>query len=825
MPVAREAGRPPFREFFRLGPPVVERMALEAKPSASTVSSYVLARAAEIAWREINGHLEERGGRVFWISGPSGCGKTHFLNYVLALQNRAGSLGDERGRRLGFGLEVAGRVRGAEIEAYLLEALAEHLSPGDRRSATMWREVRGTGAIKVALENARRIGISALTAAVDFGAADSEEVREYFSALAQTVAGFKAVRFTLIVASRGHAAEGATALDVAPAEDEAMRVAISRVRLLNESFHDEALEFYRGVYLDGLDPLGIFPFHPEAVAALGTLATPPGTIAAVAVLAREALISASDPDPHQGSIGRLIYPADLVESPGLARRLDARLGESGSAALAIVREALVGLQGNELELAHEMVNTLVLDYLAGRAGSVGAADVAGRLPMLAGEQASEAWTTPVVMELLRKVARRSRGVISFEGDAARFDPCAAGAPEIAAFNAALPLVKRFDSSLAVAHDARGMEARMARLGGTMADAVEAANRTAERLRSALAGENLAVSPEQARVLGEYLRLAEAGPAALIEAAQDPLRRQWALKAVSEYEALAQAAAMVPRMRAMREYLDATGLRIAYEDDSTRDQAVVALETECQLLRAELTPRILAAPPRNLDALEARFQKFKWTYVQRYRSAHEEWKAEMARLGRLADDLRAYLDALGRLNSISALGVAEGEELPALAADASRRVVRCDFDGTLAPELTPRCPGCGLVLGSGAPRTELADLLDRARRSLDIKLAALSQSAIARIIREHDHSHRLESFLKITQAAQTDALMRVLDDKLARYLARLLDENLGSVGARLRGVVQPLDEARFKAPPSKAAGDGRGRNRALKMRPGGEEDSE
>jgi len=63
-----------------------------------------------------------------------------------------------------------------------------------------------------------------------------------------------------------------------------------------------------------------------------------------------------------------------------------------------------------------------------------------------------------------------------------------------------------------------------------------------------------------------------------------------------------------------------------------------------------------------------------------------------------------------------------------------------------------------------------------RRALEIKLAALSQSMIARLIRIHDREHRLEGFLKITQAAQTDALVRVLDEKLARYLAQVLDEN-------------------------------------------------
>jgi len=68
-------------------------------------------------------------------------------------------------------------------------------------------------------------------------------------------------------------------------------------------------------------------------------------------------------------------------------------------------------------------------------------------------------------------------------------------------------------------------------------------------------------------------------------------------------------------------------------------------------------------------------------------------------------------------------------------------------------------------------------MERLRRGLAIKLAALSQNVIARLIREHDRDHRLEGFLKITQAAQTEALVRVLDEKLARYLAQVLDDSL------------------------------------------------
>jgi hypothetical protein len=79
------------------------------------------------------------------------------------------------------------------------------------------------------------------------------------------------------------------------------------------------------------------------------------------------------------------------------------------------------------------------------------------------------------------------------------------------------------------------------------------------------------------------------------------------------------------------------------------------------------------------------------------------------------------------------------------------------------------------LGARSPQAGIKQAIEALRRALEVKLAALSQSVIARLIRNHDREHRLEGFLKITQAAQTDALVRVLDDKLARYLAQVLDE--------------------------------------------------
>jgi hypothetical protein len=142
----------------------------------------------------------------------------------------------------------------------------------------------------------------------------------------------------------------------------------------------------------------------------------------------------------------------------------------------------------------------------------------------------------------------------------------------------------------------------------------------------------------------------------------------------------------------------------------------------------------------------------------------------------ARDTRRHLEALHRLNAIAALGAAEGALLAAEMAGLDRRLSACDSPATLAPEVTPCCARCGFRLDSISPRDELNDLFDRTRRALELKLTALSQRAIARLIRQHDLNHRLEGFLKIIQAAQTEALISVLDDQLAGYLGRLLDEN-------------------------------------------------
>ena len=458
----------------------------------------------------------------------------------------------------------------------------------------------------------------------------------------------------------------------------------------------------------------------------------------------------------------------------------ALLAEAGRAAWKIARDRIAELDADEKDLAREIIDSLIIEKVCGGVAPLAIEDLKSRVPTVAHNGSADYATTPAMRELLRRLELSTGGVIRLETDTARFDPEAAGAPELAAFNTALMLARRFDRRLALAHNRVELDARIMQLDAAMALAVEAAIRTRAVLAAALEEANLEMPASNSATLAEYIALAESGAAAMLEAAADRTYLASAIQTTGAYEALAAAADSIPQLRAMRDYLTATGLRAAPDEPGVRENlgqhaAVVSLETECELLRVELGPRVLAAPPRNLDALAARFQKFKWTYVQCYLSAHARWREKMDRLELAAADARRYFDALARLNAIAALGRPAGAQLGSRLTELSARIVRCDLGDSIAPETTPRCASCGFQLGASSPQAELDDAMENIRRALETKLAALSQSMIARLIRAHDRENRLEGFLKITQAAQTDALVRVLDENLARYLSQVLEE--------------------------------------------------
>src|ERR1035437_2801175 len=262
--------------WFELEPPAPERLRLETTPRVSTVASYVFTRAAERSWEVLNQHLAEPQGAVFWIGGPAGCGKTHFLDYVIALQRRAGAPDPQNIRRLLCGLELAGRVSAAEAELFLLSVLAEQIGGDPRSSGDLFRQMRGAAALNVGLETARRTGIRAVTVAIDFGTSQCESAADFFKMLAQVAASFHQVKFTVIAAGRATAPEATRALAVAPRDaNEESIIAVRRARRRGGDHEPDAATGSGGIDAGGLAPDAIFPFHPVTLSALRAIATRP----------------------------------------------------------------------------------------------------------------------------------------------------------------------------------------------------------------------------------------------------------------------------------------------------------------------------------------------------------------------------------------------------------------------------------------------------------------------------------------------------------------------------------------------------------------------
>ncbi len=782
-----------------------DRIAIEAKPGLEIIGCYVLTRGAERALQAIDRRLNESRGGLFWIGGPAGSGKTHFLNYLLALDR---SHPDERPRRhLALALEGAGRGRSETLEARIRDGLARALGINSR-DAMLWRQMPVAEALTVALDHARRLGTAAITVGIDFDVAESDAAGDYLATIGRACESAHP-KLIVIAAGRGKAPSSASAFEVAPVDNnELATVAIGRARRLKDEAKVAVEEFCRAVDTGSFNPCAIFPFHPLSIDVLRAIANAPGSIAELARLVRDVL--APDGEPHVFAHRGLIVPADLFASPAVCARVEARLGESGRAALKIARAALEKMNGEDGKLAKQILETLVLARVGGSSPELTVAELQARLPGHWSGALAPADTVARINALLSRLAERSANVIRFESKAAHFDPGGAGAPQVASFNAALPLISRFDPTITPARELPELKAKLKRLADAMSNAIEAAHRTGEVLAPVLREAQGRVALERQSTLADYVALASSGPTALIEAAADSKRRQQALETIAGYETMSGAATAAPRLWAMRDYLQATGLRWSY-DDRDRDGRISALESECQLLGSQLTPAMLVGERSNFEGLQARFQQFRWSYVREYRAAHKRWREDMKKLAAVVEDARRYFDALRRLDLIEALGAPAGEALAPLMAEMGKRIVQCDFEGPLAPEVSPRCPRCGFTLGAAAPKEELAELFKRIKDALDQKLAALSKSTIARLIREHDHAHRLEGLLKMTQAANLEVLVRVLDDDLAGYLGRLIDENLASAGEAVSGsgeaqseraVIRRISERRAKSRGSK-----------------------
>ena len=232
---------------------------------------------------------------------------------------------------------------------------------------------------------------------------------------------------------------------------------------------------------------------------------------------------------------------------------------------------------------------------------------------------------------------------------------------------------------------------------------------------------------------------------------------------------------------MREYLAATGLRATADEARARENAwqQSAISFAGDRMRTVASragaanPDRAAAQSRRVGSALSEIQIN--LYVQCYLSAHERWLEKMEQLEREAGDARRYFNALSRLNAIAALGTARRCAFWVRLADVSARVVRCELRDAIVPETIPRCSSCGFQSGASSPQAELEDLMEAIRRALELKLAALSQSMIARLIRNHD-KRASTGRISENHASRADRRARASPRReLARYLAKVLEE--------------------------------------------------
>ena len=254
---------------------------------------------------------------------------------------------------------------------------------------------------------------------------------------------------------------------------------------------------------------------------------------------------------------RPLLPVELMDAAAVARRVDERLGEGGRAALRIAYRGADAME--ERGRARGIVDALLLESLSGSAHALSPGELRTRMREHYQRHGSFAAAVGAIATMLDALAARTGGVIAFDALGAQFNPRAAGAPEVAAFNNALPLLRRFDSTLGEAAELPELRTRLRRAGEAMARAVEAAHRVGTILDAAHRELRTELKPEYRQTLEDFIALAEAGAGALVEQAAETQSRARVERVIAAYEGLATAAVAAPRLREMREYLRATEL--------------------------------------------------------------------------------------------------------------------------------------------------------------------------------------------------------------------------------------------------------------------------
>jgi hypothetical protein len=195
---------------------------------------------------------------------------------------------------------------------------------------------------------------------------------------------------------------------------------------------------------------------------------------------------------------------------------------------------------------------------------------------------------------------------------------------------------------------------------------------------------------------------------------------------------------------------------------------------------------LVAEGHRWPAMRADFDRFRCAYRKAYLEHHRQYWREALRLHAQLMDFAPKTYALRRLNTLTELGPPMGEEAIARYEELPGRIGACALALRQELELSQeaRCPACGIALGQEPPWQEAEEVQHLLEKALNQQLQRLSSKAVRRVLLQSGEA-RLQEFLQVVQASQTQSLAHVLDDELLGFLRRFLVE------ARVSEVLRPL----------------------------------
>lgn len=204
------------------------------------------------------------------------------------------------------------------------------------------------------------------------------------------------------------------------------------------------------------------------------------------------------------------------------------------------------------------------------------------------------------------------------------------------------------------------------------------------------------------------------------------------------------------------------------------------------VQEQLSHVVLVTEGHRWPATRALFDRFRCGYRKVYAEYHRQYWREALRLHAQLMDFAPQTYALRRLNTLTELGPPMGEEAIARYEELPGRIGACALALRQELELSQeaRCPACGVALGEEPPWREADEVQHLLAKALSQQLHRLSSKAVRRVLAQSGEA-RIQEFLQITQASQTQSLANILDDELLGFLRRFLVE------ARLAEVLRPL----------------------------------